>query len=1125
MSKELRTWLNELGLEKYADCFEDHDIDMDVLPDLSDRDLADIGVSLGHRKRILKSIASSCPQKALRDSTRATTQIETAHAEQRQLTVMFCDLVGSTALSVRYDRDDLRKIIIAFQECCSEVIADSGGNIGRSMGDGLLVYFGYPVASEYDPEKAIRAGLEVVNAVSALEVLPGLKLETRVGVATGEVIAGDVIQSGLTLERTVMGATPNLAARLQSHAAPDTVVVSDQTRRLAGGLFEYEDLGLLTLSGFDEPVHAWGVKREAIVESRFEATHAYISLTHVVGRDSELDLLNRVKDRSIDGRGHAVLLKGEPGIGKSRMTIAIRNAFAKLPHTLLRYYCTPYQQNSALISVIGQLERAAGFSADDDPGTRLRKLERSLQRHTGVEPDIVPLYATLLSLPTEDSYAPLNLSPRLFRDSIFRCVLSQLEDLARDAPVLMIFEDLHWVDPTTRQLLGLIVDRIRTLPVMLVMTARPEFESSWPESACTPLELQRLTAHESRAVVERVCGGKSLPQEVLEQIIVKSDGIPLFVEELTKTVIASGLLAESDEEYFLTEAAPEISIPNTLQDSLMARLDQLSEAKEVAQIGAAIGREFSYEFLAAICSLDRGELIRALGQLITAQLITGRGEPPESTYEFRHALIRDAAYFTMLREQRRELHREVAAQIERKVSETGQVRPALLAHHYTQSGDTLTAIHYWLDAGKLAKERAAHLEAVRHLNTALGMLSDVPDDRTRLQLELELQIALGPNLEATFGYSAEQVEETYKRAHELSEQLGQTTELVPILLGLYVFHLVRGELGAARSLAEQCVRLAEDGDQVDYLIEACAALGFSLCYSGEFEQSRLVLERCVSLYEAHGDDKFVPVTAQHPAVASLALLPLVLWQLGLPDRSADCLGTAFSLAERLEHPINFALIHTHAAQLYQVWGEPEKALEHAQLGMQIAAEHGYDIWHLACTMHLGIAKSTLGETAEGIPLVENGLNAWLSAGAAINKSYYLAGIAEAEREAERPRQSLELLDQAFESIHSNGEYYFESYIRHIRGLTNLACDPPRTADAQADFEEAIRLARAHGASMIEIRATNSLVGLLLAQNRGAELAAARQSLHTLYSGFAEGLQTPDLLEAERHISQPRPAAD
>jgi class 3 adenylate cyclase len=679
---EIRKWLESIGLGQYADAFETNDIDADLLRQIDDQALRDLGMtSAGHRLRIRNAMAKLIAAPAAEVNLSPTTpehETTAASAERRQLTVMFCDLVGSTALSARLDPEDLRGIIATYHRCCAELVERNGGFVAKYMGDGVLAYFGYPQAHEHDAERAVRAGLNLVEAVPKLATNAGSPLQVRIGIATGLVVVGDLIGTGAAQEQAVVGETPNLAARLQAQAEPGAVAIASSTRRLIGGLFEYRDLGAMALKGFAENIPTWQVVGAGAAESRFEALRT--TTTPLVGRDEEIDLLMRRWEQAKRGEGCVVLISGEPGIGKSRMAQAVLEQLSGEPHTRLRYFCSPHHQDSALYPSIAQLERAAGFRREDTADQRLDKLEAVLARGTNDLSEVVPLLADLLSIPTGDRYPPLNLTPQKRKEKTLHAQLAQVEGLAARQPVLMVFEDVHWSDPTTRESLDLLIDRAPTLRALLILTFRPEFAPPWiSRSHVTLLTLNRLPRRQGAAMITHVIGGKTLPKEVADQIVDRTDGVPLFIEELTKSVVESGIVAEAGDHYVVAGPMAPLAIPTSLHASLLARLDRLAPTREVAQIGAALGRSFSHELISAVAQMPQQRLDDALAQLASAELIFRRGVPPDAEYTFKHALVQDAAYSTLLRSRRQQLHARIVATLESQFPEVVAAQSALLA--------------------------------------------------------------------------------------------------------------------------------------------------------------------------------------------------------------------------------------------------------------------------------------------------------------------------------------------------------------------------------------------------------------------------------------------------------------
>ena len=733
------------------------------------------------------------------------------------------------------------------------------------------------------PSGRSARGWASIDAVGRLDV-KSVKLQARVGIATGLVVVGDLIGEGSAQEQSVVGETPNLAARLQALAEPDAVVIAAGTRRLVGDLFEYRDLGAVKVKGIAAPVPAWQVLRPSVVASRFEALRGS-ALTPLIGRDEEIDLLLRRWARAKAGDGQVVLISGEPGIGKSRITAALAEGLHAEPHLRLRYFCSPYHQDSALFPFIDQLGRAAGFARDDPPAARLEKLEALLARAAPPDEDVAFL-ADLLSLPASERHPLPNLSPQRKKERTLEALIRQLEGLARRQPVVMVFEDAHWIDPTSRELLDLTVERVRSLPVLLIVTFRPEFQPPWTgQPQVTMLALNRLDRRDRTALVEQIAGGKALPDDVVAQIVDRADGVPLFVEELTKSVLESGLLREERDRYVLDGALPPFAIPTSLHDSLMARLDRLASVRLVAQIGAAIGREFPYELLRAISRLPEDELQTALARLVASELVFQRGTPPDAVYSFKHALVQDAAHGSLLRGTRQQLHAQIAAALEAYSPELMDSQPEIFAQHYAEAGLVEKSLACWGKAGHRSAARSAMAEAAAQFQKGLDQLALLPDTRERLQQELEFWSALGAVLRAVKGNAAPETGHAYARARELWEQLGSPVEFLRVPYGQSLYHAFRGELDLALRLDNDLLRLSGQRNDSAGLVLGYLSSGRNLMLAGRFASSRSHLEAALALYEPISHRSLVYQAGLHPHVNSQAILGMVLFCLGFPDRA------------------------------------------------------------------------------------------------------------------------------------------------------------------------------------------------------------------------------------------------
>ena len=880
-------WLQTLGLERYATAFRENEIDEPILPRLTAEDLKDIGVgAIGHRRKLLDAIA------ALRTDAKGEMLAEVASTpsgERRQVTVMFSDLVGSTALSTRMDPEDLREVISAYQKCVADTVQRFGGFVAKYMGDGVLVYFGYPQAHEDDAERAVRAGLEVVTAVSDLKT--HATLQTRVGIATGLVVVGDLIGSGASQEQAIVGETPNLAGRLQSIAKPNSVIIAESTRKLVGNLFELQDVGAKDLKGIAEPVRAWEALRASSANGRFEALRAP-SLTALVGREDELELLLRRWSKAKSGHGQVVLICGEAGIGKSRLIVALFERLAIQPHARLRHFCSPQHTDSALYPIIGQWERAARFAQDDTPQGRLDKLDAVLAR-TSASKENAALFADMLSLPNDGRYPTLELTPEQRRERTFQALNLQLKALTSPRPVLMIVEDAHWADPTSLEAFGQAVDQIASLSALAIVTFRPEFEPPWVgRSHVTSIALKRLAEHDVRDMIDHVVGDKLLPPGVRQDIIERTDGIPLFVEEMTKAVLE----AENEsaaQRMAVAVPSSALAVPPSLLGSLLARLDRVGPAKEVAQIGAALGRKFSHALLAAVVHKPDAELASALDRLVAAGLLFRQGVAPQTTYLFKHALVQDAAYGTLLREPRRVLHARIAETLETQFTEIAENRPELLARHATEAGQIEKAAYFWEKAGQRSLDHSAFVEAAAQITQAINQIAVLPAAPALRSKQIKLQVALITPVIHVKGYAAPETKAAAEKARLLIQQaeaLGEALEdqllLFSALYGVWGATYVAFDDGdVVRKLAAEFMMLAEKQGATVPLLIGHRVMGISLFWTGEIAKGRKHLDEAANLYEPREHRPLATRFGHDPGVAALINRAFALWSLGYPRAS------------------------------------------------------------------------------------------------------------------------------------------------------------------------------------------------------------------------------------------------
>jgi class 3 adenylate cyclase/predicted ATPase len=1028
--QQIADWLKKLGMSEYAERFAENRIDLSVLPDLTDQHLEKLGVALGDRLKILRSIRELSATAVAAQPGPSAAPVVQDSAERRQLTVMFCDLVGSTALSGRLDPEDLRGIIGAYHRCCAETIERDGGFVAKYMGDGVLAYFGYPQAHEHDAERAVRAGLAVVETVPKLDTGAGVPLQVRIGIATGLVVVGDLIGTGAAQEQAVVGETPNLAARLQALAEPGTVVIAASTRRLTSGLFEYRDLGTVSAKGFGDPVQVWQVTGASAVESRFEALRT--ATTPLVGREEEIELLLRRWGQAKAGDGQVVLISGEPGIGKSRIAQSAVERLSGELHTRLRYFCSPHHQDSALYPSIAQLERAAGFRREDTEQQRLAKLEAVLSQGTNDLSEAVPLLADLLSIPTSDRYPPLNLTPQKRKEKTFHAQLAQVEGLAACQPVLMVWEDVHWSDPTTREVLDLLINRVLTLRVLVILTFRPEFTPPWiGRPHVTMLMLNRLPRRQRAEMIAHVTGGKALPKDIAEQIIDRTDGVPLFIEELTKTVVESGIVADAGDRYAVTGPVAPLAIPTSLQASLLARLDRLAPTREVAQIGAALGRSFSHELIRAVSATPQSKLDEALEQLASAELIFRRGVPPDAEYTFKHALVQDAAYSTLLRSRRQQLHGRIATTLEAQFPAIVETQPEVLARHCAEAGLLEKGVGYWLKAGQQAVARGAMTEAVAHLSRGLDILSGMPDRGARWEQELDLLITFGHALVATKGFAAPEPGEAYARARQLCEQMNQPVQLGEVLVGQFVFRLVRGDLGLAELHAEEISQFGEARNDAMWKCFGADRSGTACFWLGKFIDARTYFEKYLSLWDPM-------YRASWPApedlyVVSLVNLSRTLLCLGYVDQARLRRNEALVEARRLlPHTLVFELCHAWPGD-WAIEGakSAETALRSAEEVLSISDEQGFSYLFWFGNIMRGWCLGAMGQPAEAIPLILRGLDNVQATGAGLIIPFFLMTLAEVYAMAAQADEGLKRLAEAANIVESTQERWAEAEMHRL----------------------------------------------------------------------------------------------
>jgi class 3 adenylate cyclase/predicted ATPase len=1108
--RTIAEWLASLGLSEYAQRFAENYVDASVLPDLTDQDLADLGVPLGHRRKMLRAIAE-LDGAALEPAEAAAEPAPRDDAERRHLTVMFCHLVGSDALSARLDPEDMWGVIASYHACIGEVVGRYHGMIARYMDEGVLAYFGYPRAEEDDTEQAVRAALALVDAAAALRTNVGAGLQVRIGIATGTVVVSELLIDETPAEQAVVGETPNLAARLQTLAEPGTVLICPQTRRLTGGHFDYRDLGALALKGWAEPVQVWQVLGPSGVASRFEAMHQ-TKLPPLFGREEEIELLLRRWRHAAQGEGRVVLLTGEPGIGKSHIALALGERLQSEPHIALRYFCSPHHTNSALFPFIGQLERAARFERKDSPTEKLSKLDALVAQSTA-DPEHVAVLANLLALPAGDRYQLQELSPQKRKEKTLAALLAQLDALAARQAVFVIFEDVHWIDPTSLELLTAAVEHVSRLRVLLLITARSEFTPPWPSySHMTTIPLTRLGRRDGAALVERVTGGKALPKEVMDEILARTDGVPLFIEELTKTVLEGGLLHERDGHYVLERPLPSFAIPTTLHASLMARLDRLVPVREVAQIGAVAGREFHYELLHAVAGMPRERLEAALGQLVQSELMFCRGEIPHSVYAFKHALVRDAAYASLLKTRRGPLHAAIANALEQQFPEIMQTQPETLARHLSEAGLTEKAIGYWLRAGKNAALRSANADAIVHLQRGLELLQSLPDDPAQKRVALEFEVLLGQAMIAARGYAAPETMKVLLRAKNLITDSTETSLKFAILYGIWACYYVGGQADMQQVAAAEFLAEAERCGDTGTLCLAHRAMGTTYVTMGEFAAARRHLEQARALHDPDRPSQEAFHFGQDIGTTVLCYLSWALWLLGYVEQASEVAADAVRRAEAIPHP--FTLVYTlcHARGMMDVFRRrSEDTQSYAGVVMSLCAEHEFPFWAAGGQILSGWAATCQGDVEAGVEAIDRGLGAWRETGARLWLPMFLALEAEAHAKAGRSEVALQAIEQALAVSDETGERWAVAEVLRTKAGLLLAHDPATADEVENLLIKSLEIARRQQALCWELRTSCDLARLWQRRGRGKD---ALKLLRSIHGQFTEGFETPDLKAAK-----------
>jgi class 3 adenylate cyclase/tetratricopeptide (TPR) repeat protein len=1056
-------------------------------------------------------------------------------AERRQLTVLFCDLVDSTALSARLDLEEYREIMTAYQTVTSAVVARFDGHVARYLGDGVMAYFGYPRAHEDDAQRAIRGGLGIIEAVRRLSARlrpeHDVSLEVRIGVHTGLVVTSEIGGSG-GHERQVLGITPNLAHRLQEMASPNTLLMTDATARLVAGFFDTRNLGPRELRGIPEPVAIHQALHESTARSRLDVAGA-AGLTPFTGRDAEMQHLIDRWEEAGSGRGQVAFVCGEPGIGKSRLVRVLEEHIAADPAAWL-IICrgSPYYQNTAFYPIVDLIERVVlQLQPTETAEQKLRKLEGWLAQHGLQLDETVPLFGSLLSLQTEPFYPAPQLDPERQKLKIMEALLQILLERASIQPLLFVLEDLHWVDPSTLELLDRLLQRPRTGRIMVVVTYRPEFIPPWGQQPdVTFVTLNRLAREPSIEMIVWAAGGKALPPQVLEQVLARTDGVPLFLEELSKSVVESGMLQEVNGQYVASAQLPPMAIPSTLQDSLMARLDRLDTVRSVAQLGATLGREFSYELLQAVSSINEPFLRHALGQLVDAGLVYESGRPPDSRYQFKHALIQETAYESLLRGTRQQYHHRIAQALETTFGATADTQPELIAHHYTHAGMAESAIPYWQRAGQRALERAANLEAIAHFGRALELLGTLARTESLDRLELELRISLAPAYMAIKGWASNEVEETCRRAGDLAESLSDFQRQFGSLWGLWTNYFLRGKMRETLATGQEVLRLAQRADVPMLQVMARHAVGYSHFYRGEFEATREHAELGLGIFDEETERTIVRTFQFSSSAALRIMLGCSLWMLGHLERAPALVASGVDLTRQLSHHPSEAFALAASLLFHYYVRDVERAYAVSEELLQLAQQESFEIWTPFALMFHGWALVEKEERFdEGIAETRRGIAMWQATNSYLNQTITMAMLGDALWKAGQTDDALEVLGDELVAAHAREELHFAPELYRLQGaiLAERAARHPlddpesqeATRQAEAAFRRALELAVPQGARMLALRTAISL-GRLLAGSGRADQAQLLLAEHA--AGFPDNLESADLRAAQAladHLQQ------
>ncbi len=1029
-------------------------------------------------------------------------------AERRHLTVFFADIAGSTALAESMDPEDLRDLYARYQAICAEIVQQYEGHLAQYLGDGVLAYFGYPVAHEDDAARAVRSGLEILSRLSAIGTSAQRPL-VRIGIHTGLVVVGDV-GAGLRREQLALGEAPNIAARLQSEALPDTIVISDDTRQLLAGQFALQDLGSRTLKGLSRPMQIFRVLGKSRVSSRFQAMTSTHGLTPFVGRERELESIRSAWGKAVQECGQTILLQGEAGIGKSRLLESAAQVASSRLHEVFVAQCSPYQLNSPLFPVIEMIERRVGIEEGMSALARLDLLEQfAAGRGVPLEQATTAL-ATMFSVPTLGRYPEIDMPPAKRLQWMTGVVADLLLHSVGSSPVLLLIEDLHWADPSTLDLLGEIVKRQTNLAVLMVCTARPEFSAAWLDHPhCQTIHVEVLAPEDTRTLVARVAGPKPLPLALLEELVARTGGIPLFVEAVTRTVIDAGILRELDDRYELTGPLPPGLIPATVQDSLMGRIDRLGADRVVAQLAATIGRESSFELLQTVLGKPTESLAAALIRLVELEIVLENGVPPGSTYTFRHALIQDAAYGSLLRKTRQEFHSKIAEALVNRFPDMAETKPELLARHYEGAGRISEAIAGWIKAGYRAQQSSALRECTAYLQKAISLLEALPaDDPGRLQSEMEAQLALSTALMSTIGWGSREAEAACIRARNLCEKLGNGPGLIGSLWGLWTVYFLRGTLGPSLEAANQVLQAALASGDSGLQIAARQSIGYSTYFMGDFEQARDHALKGLALYDPKRERELATAFQLPLSFACGNFLMMSLWFMGYPEQAEQARKNAWTIIEELNLPACTVYALACAIMIHYARRDYATVKQSADRLFQLANEGGFLLWVAQGRIYQGWVQAMQENADAGIAEMKAGLESYRLTGSGLMTPQLSLMTAEAQLKAGRPGEALAAISRGLHYVEESQERVHEPELHRLRGEIMIA--QGASAAAESSLARAIELARTQQARTLELRAALVLAKLRRTQGRDAEAGVL---LQPLAEWFSEGHDLPELCEA------------